>query len=102
MVLTSSYTKILHFDCLEFFEKPFVTDFIPHGHCYFWRPETLWPHVLGDAFAAVPYFVIPVVLYRFVQARPDIKYPNIFSAFALFILLCGLALPFYVDCQLAR
>lgn len=75
---------------MEFFQKLFETDFMPHGHCYYWRPEILWPHVLGDIFTAIAYFVIPFLLYRFVKSRPDIKYPGVFLAFSLFILCCGI------------
>lgn len=74
---------------MEFFQKLFDTDFMPHGHCYFWRPEILWPHVLGDVFTALAYFVIPILLYRFVSNRSDIRYPGVFLAFSLFILCCG-------------
>lgn len=75
---------------MEFFQRLFESDFMPHGHCYFWRPDILWPHVLGDTFTALAYFVIPILLYRFVRARPDIKYPTVFLAFSLFILCCGI------------
>lgn len=75
---------------MDFFQNLFETDFMPHGHCYFWRPEILWPHVLGDVFTAISYFVIPFLLYRFVKARPDVKYPGVFIAFSLFILCCGI------------
>lgn len=63
---------------------------MPHGHCYFWRPEILWPHVLGDGLTALAYGIIPTLLYRFIKARPDVKYPYVFLAFSLFILFCGL------------
>jgi light-regulated signal transduction histidine kinase (bacteriophytochrome) len=46
--------------------------------------------VLGDVFTALAYFVIPFLLYRFVKARSDVKYPGIFWAFSLFILCCGI------------
>lgn len=75
---------------MEFFQNLFETDFMPHGHCYYWRPEILWPHVLGDVFTAIAYFVIPFLLYRFVRSRPDVKYPGVFLAFSLFILCCGI------------
>lgn len=75
---------------MDFFQRLFETDFMPHGHCYFWRPEILWPHVLGDLFTALSYFIIPLLLYRFVKARPDVKYPYVFLAFSLFILFCGI------------
>jgi hypothetical protein len=27
---------------LEFFQKLFSADFMPHGMCYFWNPAVLW------------------------------------------------------------
>lgn len=76
---------------MEFFEKLFDSDFMPHGHCYFWRPEILWPHALGDLFSALAYFVIPVFLYRYVKNRPELRQPGVILAFSLFILSCGIS-----------
>lgn len=67
----------------------FDTDFMPHGHCYFWKPAVLWTNVLGDAIIALSYFAIPFLLVRFLKRRKDIKFRGIFIAFAAFILACG-------------
>lgn len=64
-------------------------DFMPHGHCYFWRPDILWTHVVSDAVIAVAYFSIPVTLLFFLRRRPDIPFPAMIALFALFIVLCG-------------
>jgi hypothetical protein len=29
--------------------------FMPHGHCYLWRPGVLWLHLLSDALIALAY-----------------------------------------------
>lgn len=64
-------------------------DFMPHGHCYFWRPDILWTHVLSDAVIAFSYFSIPVMLLFFLRRRPDIPFPSVIALFAAFIVLCG-------------
>ena len=39
---------------LEFFQKLFKSDFMPHGFCYKWHPEILWLHlVVGCADCTV-------------------------------------------------
>src|ERR1041384_2038566 len=64
-------------------------NFMPHGHCYFWRPDILWTHVISDALIAAAYFSIPVTLIYFVRRRRDLPFPWILLLFAAFILLCG-------------
>jgi signal transduction histidine kinase len=67
----------------------FESGFMPHGHCYFWRPDILWMHVVSDAVIALAYFSIPVTLLYFLRRRPDIPFPGLVALFALFIVLCG-------------
>jgi len=43
--------------------------FMPHGHCYFWRPDILWLHVISDGIIALAYFSIPVTLLYFLRRR---------------------------------
>lgn len=64
-------------------------DFMPHGHCYFWRPDILWTHVVSDAVIAAAYFSIPVTLLYFLRRRPDLPFPAMIVLFAAFIVLCG-------------
>ncbi|WP_137166741.1 ATP-binding protein [Salinimonas lutimaris] len=66
------------------------TDFMPHGHCYLWKPEILWLNVISDIFIALAYFSIPFALFYFVKRRTDLKFKGIFTLFSLFILLCGI------------
>src|SRR5690606_23195802 len=75
---------------MDFFRRLFESDFMPHGHCYFWKPEVLWTNVIGDATIVLAYFTIPFALYYFISKRKDIRYPGIFILFALFIFSCGL------------
>ena len=75
---------------IEFIKKLFSTDFMPHGHCYFWRPEILWLHVISDALIALAYMSIPIALFVYIKSRQDAdKFRQVFVLFGAFILLCG-------------
>ena len=63
---------------------------MPHGHCYLWRPDLVWLHVVSDAFIALAYASIPITLVYIVRKRNDIPFDWIFLCFGLFIILCGL------------
>lgn len=63
--------------------------FMPHGHCYLWRPQILWLHVFSDSLIALSYFTIPIALVYFVRQRADLRYHWIFLLFAAFIFSCG-------------
>jgi PAS domain S-box-containing protein len=65
-------------------------NFLPHGHCYLWRPDVLWLHVGSDAVIAASYYAIPVALAYFVHRRRAVlPYWWVPALFALFIFLCG-------------
>ncbi len=64
-------------------------EFMPHGRCYRWRPEIVWPHVLSDVLIAASYYSIPCILLWFLRKRRDVPFHGIFVVFALFILACG-------------
>lgn len=74
----------------ETLESLFDTGYMPHGHCYLWKPEILWLNVISDSMIAFAYFSIPVILYYFVKKRPELEFKGIFILFSAFILLCGL------------
>ncbi|MEB3209940.1 MAG: PAS domain-containing protein [Leptolyngbyaceae bacterium] len=67
-----------------------LLSFIPHGHCYLWKPGLVWLHGLSDGLIALAYFSIPIGLVYFAQQRRDIPYPWLFQMFGAFILSCGL------------
>ena len=82
--------KHVAFPMLEFFRRLFFTsDFMPHGHCYFWRPEVLWLHVISDGLITLAYFSIPLALLYFVRKRRDIAFEWMFVMFGVFICACG-------------
>ena len=70
-------------------EEFFSSQYMPHGHCYLWKPEILWLNVLSDLVIASAYFSIPVALYYFAHKRQDLTLRPIFILFSLFIALCG-------------
>lgn len=72
-----------------FFKNLLTADFLPHGHCYWWRPEIVWLHVVSDSVIALAYYSIPLMLVYFVRKRRDIPFSWIFSLFGAFILACG-------------
>ncbi len=75
---------------INFFDNLFFSrQYIPHGHCYLWQPQLLWLHVLSDAFIALAYYSIPLLLIYFIRQREDVPFKGIFILFSLFILSCG-------------
>ncbi|HJK90282.1 MAG TPA: histidine kinase dimerization/phospho-acceptor domain-containing protein, partial [Polyangiaceae bacterium LLY-WYZ-15_(1-7)] len=74
---------------IEFLSNLFASDFMPHGHCYFWRPEILWLNVGSDLGIGLAYFTIPLALLVFVRRREDLAFRRVFLLFSAFILACG-------------
>ncbi|MDZ8051730.1 MAG: sensor histidine kinase [Aulosira sp. ZfuVER01] len=63
--------------------------FIPHGHCYLWKPGLVLLHILSDSLIALAYFSIPVALVYFVRKREDLPFKSILLLFGAFIISCG-------------
>lgn len=63
--------------------------FIPHGHCYLWKPGLVWLHVVSDSLIALAYYSIPLMLVYFVRSRRDVPFDWIFLLFGTFIVACG-------------
>ncbi len=75
---------------LEFLKNLFASGlFIPHGHCYLWKPELVWLHIVSDALIALAYYSIPITLVYFVRKRHDVPFHWIFWLFGAFIVACG-------------
>lgn len=66
-----------------------VTNFMPHGHCYLWKPELVWLHNISDSIVALSYYSIPGTLVYFVKKRKDLPFDWVFLLFGAFIVLCG-------------
>ena len=74
----------------DFFARLFSDDFMPHGHCFMWRPEVLWLHVGSDAVIALAYFSIPAALLSLLLKKRNLEYHWVFFLFAAFIFACGM------------
>lgn len=64
--------------------------FIPHGHCYLWKPGLVGLHVLSDALIALAYLLIPITLIYIVLKRKDVPFDWVFMLFGAFIICCGI------------
>jgi len=65
-------------------------NFIPHGHCYLWKPEVVWLHLSSDALIGLAYLSIPILLIYFVRKKKDLTFGPIILLFGAFIISCGL------------
>ncbi|MGB3311696.1 MAG: PAS domain S-box protein [Nodosilinea sp.] len=74
---------------VEYWQSLLSGPFIPHGHCYLWRPGLVWLHLLSDGLIALSYWTIAGALVYFVQRRPDVPFKPLFWLFAAFIAACG-------------
>ncbi len=72
----------------EFFRRLFSSDFMPHGHCYFWRPDLVWLHATSDALIAAAYYSIPLAIFYYTRRRTP-RFRMLLLMFAGFILACG-------------
>lgn len=69
----------------------FTNEFMPHGHCYLWRPGILWLHVVSDVLIFLSYMSIPfALLYVVYTTRTKLQFSWLLLMFAIFILACGL------------
>lgn len=73
----------------EFTLWTIVEAFIPHGHCYLWKPDLVGLHLVSDALIALAYYSIPLTLFYFVRQREDLPFDWIFLLFGTFIIACG-------------
>ena len=67
----------------------FTKQFIPHGHCYLWKPELVGLHIVSDSLIALAYYSIPVMLVYLVHKRRDVPFHGMFLMFGAFIVACG-------------
>ncbi|MBW4492061.1 MAG: ATPase [Oscillatoria princeps RMCB-10] len=64
--------------------------FIPHGHCYLWKPGLVGLHIVSDTLIALAYLTIPLELIYIVKKRGDLPFDWIFMLFGSFIVCCGI------------
>ena len=68
---------------------PSIFSYVPHGHCYLWKPGLVSLHFSSDILIALAYYSIPITLVYFVRQRRDLPYPEVFWLFSAFIVACG-------------
>lgn len=74
----------------EWLEQFLNPAFMPHGHCYLWRPDILWTHVISDAAIGIAYYLIPVLLGVLIAKRKsELPHKDVFFLFIAFIFFCG-------------
>lgn len=70
----------------EFFDS---SSFMPHGHCYLWKPTLVVLHSVSDGLIGTAYVVISATLWSLVR-RIRLPFTPMFFAFGVFIGACGL------------
>jgi PAS domain S-box-containing protein len=65
-----------------------VSGFIPHGHCYLWKPGLVGLHLTSDVLIGFAYLSISLTLVDLVR-RIQLPFRSMFLAFGLFIAACG-------------
>jgi signal transduction histidine kinase/DNA-binding NarL/FixJ family response regulator len=68
----------------------FALNFIPHGHCYLWKQDLLWLHIMSDSAIALAYAMIPFTLLYIVKKRQDLPFDWAIFLFGSFIISCGI------------
>ena len=63
--------------------------FMPHGHCYLWKPWLMGIHVVSDLLIGLAYLSISITLYGLVK-RTKIGFNRIVICFGVFIGACGI------------
>jgi len=75
----------------EFFIELFSTaDWPARWYCGIWTDFHGWLYIVSDLAIWAAYFVIPILLVRFVAKKPSLPLPKVFWLFGAFILFCGL------------
>lgn len=64
-------------------------DFMPHGHCYLWKPGLLSIHALSDFLIGLAYVGISITLY-FLVKKIQLNYSRVVLCFGVFIGACGM------------
>lgn len=75
---------------MGFLENFFSSEYMPHGHCYFWDPGIVWANAISDSIIAIAYMTIPMTLLFIFRRRRDFSYIWMMALFAVFILGCGM------------
>ena len=67
------------------------SDFMPHGHCYLWKPGLVWLQVLANLCIGLAYVSISLTLvYLARRMKRALPFHWVYLAFGLFIISCGI------------
>jgi len=69
----------------------FSNNFIPHGHCYLWKPGLVWLHLTSDALTTLAYYSVAVAIVYFTNERKDLPADTVTLLVGFFFIfaLCG-------------
>ncbi|MEG4628646.1 ATP-binding protein [Microcoleus sp. AR_TQ3_B6] len=69
----------------------FANNFIPHGHCYLWKPGLVWLHLTSDALTTLAYYLVAVAIVYFTNQRKDLPAQTVVLLVGFFFIfaLCG-------------
>lgn len=69
----------------------FANNFIPHGHCYLWKPGLVWLHLTSDVVTALAYYSVAVAIVYFTNQRKDLPAQTVMLLVGFFLIfaLCG-------------
>ncbi|MEG3991054.1 ATP-binding protein [Microcoleus sp. S28C3] len=75
----------------DLFSTFFSTNFIPHGHCYLWKPGLVWLHLTSDLLTVLGYYSVAVAIVYFRYERQDLPPKTVMLLVGLFFIfaLCG-------------
>ncbi len=70
----------------------FSNNFIPHGHCYLWKPGLVWLHLTSDALTTLAYFSVAVAIVYLTNERKDLPAHTVILLVGFFFIfaLCGM------------
>lgn len=75
---------------IDFFKNLFSTsDWPPRWTCGKWTEFHGWLYIGSDVTIWLAYFIIPVIIFWFIQKHRQAQFLPIFWLFGSFILLCG-------------
>ena len=69
----------------------FANNFIPHGHCYLWKPGLVWLHLTSDVLTTLAYYLVAVAIVYFTNERQDLPAHTVMLLVGFFFIfaLCG-------------
>ena len=69
----------------------FANNFIPHGHCYLWKPGLVWLHITSDVVTTLAYYLVAFAIVYFTNQRKDLPAHTVMLLVGFFFIfaLCG-------------